>query len=339
MASDRLSDADRLRSFHVRHSASVIPNPPVRFPPLDFSKIKTYPVADRANKVTVEAFAKPHVAGAGFATFLDKLPDFLAVQDFKCVVTAIASAVKNKHPVLLMMGAHAIKVGLNPLIVDAMRRGILNAVAFNGAGAIHDFELCYNGETSEDVQRGLNDGSFGMADETGRMMNAALADGIARGLGAGRALGEAARTFPNAKLSIMTTGAELDIPVTVHIGIGTDIIHQHPTTNGAHLGEASYRDFKTFAAVCAQLEGGVVLNVGSAVIMPEVFLKALTIARNLGHKVEKFTTATFDMTRHYRPSENVQRRPTALGGKGVYLVGHHELMLPLLFAAVTEALV
>jgi hypothetical protein len=136
----------------------------------------------------------------------------------------------------------------------------------------------------------------------------------------------------------MAAGAELDIPVTVHIGIGTDIIHQHPTTNGAHLGETSYRDFKTFAAVCAQLEGGVVLNVGSAVIMPEVFLKALTIARNLGHKVEKFTTATLDMTRHYRPSENVQRRPTALGGKGVYLVGHHELMLPLLFAAVTEAL-
>ena len=306
------------------------------FPPLDFSKIRTYPVADRANKVAIEAFAKPHTAGASFTSFLDSLPDFLAVHDLRHVVGAIASAVKNKRPVLLMMGAHSIKVGLNPIIVDAMRRGFVNAVAFNGAGAIHDFELCYQGETSEDVQRGLNDGSFGMADETGRMMNAALADGVARGLGAGRALGEMALTFPNRHLSIMATGAELGAPVTVHIGIGTDIIHQHPTTSGADLGEASYRDFKTFAAVCAQLEGGVVLNVGSAVIMPEVFLKALTVARNLGHKVEKFTTATLDMTRHYRPAENVQRRPTALGGRGVYIVGHHELMLPLLFAAVGE---
>ena len=309
----------------------------MEFPPLDFSKIRTYPVADRANKVAVEAFARPHKAGASFASFLDALPDFLAVQDFKLVVGAIAAAVKNQRPVLLMMGAHAIKVGLNPIIVDAMRRGFVNAVAFNGAGAIHDFELCYQGETSEDVQRGLNDGSFGMADETGRMMNAAMADGVARGLGAGRALGESALAFPNKHLSIMATGAEIGAPVTVHIGIGTDIIHQHPTTNGAVLGEASYRDFQTFAAVCAQLEGGVVLNVGSAVIMPEVFLKALTIARNLGHKVEKFTTATFDMTRHYRPSENVQRRPTALGGKGVCIIGHHEINLPLLFAAVSEA--
>ncbi len=310
----------------------------MKFPSLDFSKIRTYPVADRANKVAVEAFAKPHTPGATFASFLDSLPDFLAVQDLKTVVAAMAAAVRDGRPVLLMMGAHAIKVGLNPVIVDAMRSGLVSAVAFNGAGAIHDFELCYNGETSEDVQRGLNDGSFGMADETGRMMNAALADGVARGLGAGRALGEKAASFPNKHLSIMAAGVELNAPVTVHIAIGTDIIHQHPTTRGDVLGEASYRDFQTFAAVCAQLEGGVVLNVGSAVIMPEVFLKALTVARNLGHKVERITTATFDMTRHYRPSENVQRRPTAMGGKGVYIVGHHELNIPLLFAAVKEAL-
>ncbi len=310
----------------------------MNFPALDFSRIRTYPVADRANKVAVEAFAKPHQPGATLASFLDSLPDFLAVQDLKTVVNAMATAVRNGRPILLMMGAHAIKVGLNPLIVDAMRSGIVSAVAFNGAGAIHDFELCYNGETSEDVQRGLNDGTFGMVDETGRMMNAALADGVDRGFGAGRALGERALQFPNKHLSIMATGAEIGAPVTVHIAIGTDIIHQHPTTRGDVLGEASYRDFQTFAAVCAQLEGGVVLNVGSAVIMPEVFLKALTVARNLGHKVEKFTTATLDMTRHYRPSENVQRRPTAMGGKGVYIVGHHEINLPLLFAAVKEAL-
>ena len=312
----------------------------MKFEPLDFSKIRTYPVAERANKVEIDAFASPHVAGGSFGDFLARLPDFLAVQDFRKTVRAIAAAVRKGRPVVLMMGAHSIKVGLNPIFVEAMRSGILSAVAFNGAGAIHDFELCYNGETSEDVQRGLNDGSFGMADETGRMMNAALADGVARGLGAGRALGEFLRASgqPNAPLSILATAAELDVPVTVHIAVGTDIIHQHPTTSGAVLGEASYRDFQIFAAVCAQLEGGVVLNVGSTVIMPEVFLKALTIARNLGAKVERFTTATFDMIRHYRPAENVQRRPTALGGQGFYIVGHHEIMVPLLFAAVAEEL-
>ncbi len=312
----------------------------MKFEPLDFSKSQTYPVAERANKVNAAAFAKPHAAGGSLHGFLDSLPDFLAVQDLRKVVTAVVSALRNKRPVVLMMGAHSIKVGLNPLFVDAMRRGILQAIAFHGAGAIHDFELCYQGETSEDVQRGLDDGSFGMVEETGRRMNAALAEGVARGLGAGRALGQAARTanYPNLSLSILATAAELDIPVTVHIAVGTDIIHQHPTTNGAVLGEASYRDFQTFAAVCAELEGGVVLNIGSAVIMPEVFLKALTIARNLGHKVERFTTATFDMTRHYRPTENVQRRPTRLGGQGFYLVGHHEIMIPLLFAAITEEL-
>jgi hypothetical protein len=312
----------------------------MKFESLDFSKIRTYPVADRANKVNAEAFATPHAPGGSLRGFLESLPDFLAVQDFRKIVAAVVKAVREQRPVVLMMGAHSIKVGLNPIFVQAMRRGILNAVAFNGAGAIHDFELCYQGETSEDVQRGLDDGSFGMVEETGQRMNAALAAGVARGLGAGLALGEALRTsgYPDLAVSILATGAELDIPVTVHIAVGTDIIHQHPSTNGAVLGEATYRDFQTFAAVCAQLEGGVVLNVGSAVIMPEVFLKALTIARNLGHKVEHFTTATFDMTRHYRPTENVQRRPTKLGGQGFYLVGHHEIMIPLLFAAITEEL-
>lgn len=310
----------------------------MKFAPLDFSKIRTYPIADRANKVAVADFAKVHEAGDSFRGFLKALPDFLAVQDFRQIVLAVANAVRNEKPVVLMMGAHSIKVGLNPVFIEAMRRGILHAVAFTGAGAIHDFELCYQGETSEDVQRGLDDGTFGMVDETGRRMNAALADGVSRGRGAGRALGEVLAQFANRHLSILATGAELDIPVTVHIAVGTDIIHQHPTTNGAVLGEASYRDFQLFAAVLARLEGGVVLNVGSAVIMPEVFLKALTIARNLGHKVERFTTATFDMVRHYRPSENVQRRPTKLGGQGFYILGHHEIMIPLLFAAITEEL-
>jgi hypothetical protein len=312
----------------------------MKFEPLDFKKIRTYPVADRANKVNAAAFAMPHSAGATLAEFLGNLPDFLAVRDLREIVRAMAAAIRAERPVVLMMGAHSIKVGLNPIFVDAMRRGLIQAVAIHGAGAIHDFELCYQGETSEDVQRGLEDGSFGMVDETGRLMNAALANGAKRGLGAGRALGEAAlaAAFPNVRQSILATGAELDLPVTVHIAIGTDIIHQHPTTDGSVLGTTSYRDFQTFASVCAQLEGGVVLNIGSAVIMPEVFLKALTVARNLGHSTRKFTTATFDMTRHYRPTENVQRRPTSLGGRGFYLIGHHEIMIPLLFAAITEEL-
>lgn len=310
----------------------------MKYPSLDWSKIKTFSISERPNKVAVEDFATPHVAGGSFAEFISHLPQFLAASDFGRIVEAIAEAVRNQRTVLLMMGAHPIKCGLNPILVDAMRSGLVHAVAFNGAAAIHDFETAFQGETSEDVQRGLDDGSFGMADETGRMMNAAYAKGVAAGLGAGEALGSTMGGFANQHLSILRTGAELEIPVTVHIALGTDIIHQHPTANGAVLGEASFRDFQRFAGVVAALEGGVVLNIGSAVIMPEVFLKALTVARNLGHTVNQFTTATFDMIRQYRPTENVVRRPTHLGGKGYYIVGHHELNIPLLFAAVKEKL-
>ena len=310
----------------------------MNYPALDWSKIKTFSISERPNKVAVEDFATPHTAGASFAEYFRNLPDFLAASDFGRIVDAMADAVRNGRTVLLMMGAHPIKCGLNPILVDAMRSGLVHAVAFNGAAAIHDFETAYQGETSEDVQRGLDDGTFGMADETGRLMNAAYAQGVASGLGAGEALGATMGAFPNKHLSILQTGAELGIPVTVHIALGTDIIHQHPTANGAVLGEASFRDFQRFASVVATLEGGVVLNIGSAVIMPEVFLKALTVARNLGNKVETFTTATFDMIRQYRPTENVVRRPTHLGGKGYYIVGHHELNIPFLFAAVKERL-
>jgi len=312
----------------------------MEFPPLDFSKIRTFPRCERPSKVHVEDFAGVHEKGSSFASFLDRLPNFLVAADFKKIATAMATAVKNQRPVILMMGAHSIKCGLNPVIVDAMRRGIISAVAFNGAGAIHDFETAYQGETSEDVQRGLNDGSFGMVDETSRLMNTALAEGVAKGMGAGEAIGTAIRdgNFAQRHLSILNAGIEVGAPVTVHIAIGTDIIHQHPTANGEVLGLATYRDFQRFASVVAQLEGGVVLNIGSNVIMPEVFLKALTIARNLGNDVTHFTAATFDMIRHYRPSENVVRRPTNLGGHGYYVVGHHEINVPLLFAAVIEQL-
>ena len=310
------------------------------FPPLDFRRIRTYPLRERDNKVHLEELARVWQKGGSFSQFIDSLPKILVGNDFRAIVDATAAAVRNRRPVIVMMGAHPIKCGLNPILIDLMRRGVVNAVAFNGAGAIHDFELALIGETSEDVQRGLDDGSFGMIDETGRLMNAALADGAKQGIGAGRALGEAIvkGVFPKKELSILHQGVVSDAPVTVHIAIGTDIIHQHPSTDGSVLGEATYLDFQKFAAVIAKLEGGVVLNIGSAVIMPEVFLKALTIARNLGHKVDSFTTATFDMIRHYRPTENVVRRPTHKGGRGFYIVGHHELMVPLWAAATLEQL-
>jgi hypothetical protein len=310
------------------------------FPPLDFSCIRTYPLRERDNKVHRDQLARAWRKGGSFALFIESLPKILVGYDFRAIVNATVAAMRNQRPVIVMMGAHPIKCGLNPVFVDLMKRGAISAVAFNGAGAIHDFELALIGETSEDVQHGLDDGSFGMIDETGRQMNQALANGVKQGIGAGRALGEAIvkSRFTQKELSILHQGVVSNVPVTVHIAIGTDIIHQHPTTDGAVLGEATYLDFQKFAASVAKLEGGIVLNIGSAVIMPEVFLKALTIARNLGNIVEKFTAATFDMNRHYRPAENVVRRPTAKGGRGYYIVGHHELLVPLWAAAVLEQL-
>jgi hypothetical protein len=312
----------------------------MNFPPLNFNCIRTYPLRERDNKVHRDELAKPWQPGANFTAFLDSLPRILVGNDFRAIVNDTVAAVRNKRPVLVMMGAHPIKCGLNPILIDLMQRGVISALAFNGAAAIHDFELAMIGATSEDVQRGLDDGTFGMIDETGRQMNRTLADGVAQGIGAGRALGEAIvkSNFPCKQLSLLNTGVATNTPITVHIAIGTDIIHQHPTADGAVLGEATHLDFQKLAAVIAQLEGGVVLNIGSAVIMPEVFLKALTIARNLGNTVDHFTTATFDMNRHYRPTENIVRRPTHKGGRGYYIVGHHELLVPLWAAAVLEQL-
>jgi hypothetical protein len=313
----------------------------VDFPPLDWSRIKTYPLRERPNKVRAGEFARPWNKGDSLKSFLDSLPDTLAARELRALALAIAEAVRRKKPVLLCMGAHLVKCGLGPVVVDLMRRGAVSCVAMNGAGAIHDFELALIGQTSEDVQRGLDDGSFGMAEETGRLMNAAIKDGLQQGIGCGRALGEAVvkGNLPNREFSILNAGVTANVPVTVHIAIGTDIIHQHPTCDGAALGEASYLDFQRFAAVVAALgDGGVVLNVGSAVIMPEVFLKALAVARNLGHPVQNFTTATMDMIRQYRPAENIVRRPVHKGGVGYYIVGHHELTLPLLAASVIEQL-
>jgi hypothetical protein len=310
------------------------------FPPLDFGSIRTYPIKERPNKVHLDELARVWQRGGSFAQFIDSLPKILVGNDFRAVVEATVTAVRNHRPVVIMMGAHPIKCGLNPVLIDLMHRNVVSALAFNGAGAIHDFELALIGETSEDVQRGLDDGSFGMIDETGKLMNAAFADGVQQGIGAGCALGEAIvkGQFRQKELSILHQGVVSNVPVTVHIAIGTDIIHQHPSTDGSVLGEATYLDFQKFASVVAKLEGGVVLNIGSAVVMPEVFLKALTIARNLGITVDNFTTVNFDMIRHYRPSENVVKRPTHKGGRGFYIVGHHELLVPLWAAAVIEQL-
>ena len=313
----------------------------MKFPQLDFRRIETYPLRNRTSKVRLEHFAQPWRKGKTFRTFLNSLPKILAGNDFRDLVAAVSKARRNGKPVILCLGAHPIKCGLGPVLIDLMRRGIISCLATNGAAAIHDFEVALVGQTSEDVQSGLDDGSFGMADETGRSMNAAMLRGLKRHWGAGRAIGEAILSgrFPHKTHSIFATAVRLKIPATIHIAIGTDITHQHPTTNGAVLGEASYIDFRTFAGAVAALdEGGVLLNLGSAVVLPEVFLKALTIARNLGHRVENFTTATFDMIRLYRPAENIVRRPTHKSGRGYYFIGHHEIMFPLFAAAVVEAI-
>jgi len=268
------------------------------------------------------------------------LPDILAAQNLKEIARKIAWVHRRNKTVLLALGAHPIKVGLSPLIIDFMERGIVSAVAMNGAGIIHDFELAFMGKTSEDVAASLQDGSFGMAQETGAFLNRAIREGYERQRGIGAAVGEAIlkARLPHRRLSILAAGAKLGIPVTVHVAVGTDIIHMHPQVDGKALGEGSLRDFRSLTSAVASLGQGVFLNFGSAVILPEVFLKALSLARNLGHPVRNLTTANLDFIAHYRPLTNVVHRPTLESGKGYHLTGHLEIMVPLLFAAVLEEL-
>jgi hypothetical protein len=243
--------------------------------------------------------------------------------------------------VLLGMGAHPIKVGLNPIIIDLMERGVIRGLAMNGAGIVHDVEIALGGSTSEDVEAVLGTGSFGVTNETAEFINAAVTEGHRAGWGLGEAIGKALQKeegLPYRVMSICAAALRLSIPLTVHVAIGTDVVHIHPSTDGSIIGELTYRDFKLFAALVASLKGGVYINVGSAVIMPEVFLKALSAARNLGYRVEDFVTLNMDFIQHYRPLQNVVRRPTAKGGKGFALTGHHEIMFPLLAAAVIEGL-
>ena len=306
--------------------------------PLDFSGLHTYSVHGRHSKVSIDDFAAPVRPGMTVAQLLAALPGQLAGVDFPELVRRIGDAHRQRRPVILGMGAHVIKVGLNPILIDLMRRGILTAIALNGAGIIHDAEIAMVGRTSEEVADVLGAGAFGAARETGEVLNSAIADGARRNIGIGRAVGEAllARNFPHTDQSLLAMAAQLGVPVTVHVAMGTDIIHIHPSADGAAIGQAGHHDFRIFCRLVSELEGGVYLNVGSAVLLPEVFLKALTVVRNLGHQVKRFTTANFDFIRHYRPATNVVHRPTLEGGKGFHFTGHHELMLPLLAAAVVD---
>lgn len=310
----------------------------MKFKPISSKGLKTYSIKSRQSKVRVEDFAKVPEKGQTFGEFLDSLPGILAAKDLRSVASAVISAHKNDKTVALGIGAHVIKVGLAPLIIDLMERGIVNSVAMNGACVVHDFESAYAGCTSEDVDKELGAGAFGMAEETGRILNQAIKKGAKKGLG--RAVGEMIHKsdFPHKAKSILAAGARLGIPVTVHVALGTDILHIHPQMDGAATGKASIIDFKLFSSVVATLEGGVYLNVGSAVILPEVFLKAITLVRNLGHKAENFTTVNMDFIQHYRPLTNVVRRPTQGGGAGYRLTGHHEIMFPLLYGAIIEGL-
>ena len=306
----------------------------------DLSGVKTYPLRSRASKVTRAQFATPYKKGTGVAGFLEGLPSLLAVSDFRAVVQALLAARRAGRAIIWGLGAHVLKTGLSPVIVDLMERGFVSAVATNGAGIIHDFEIALSGATSEDVDATLGPGTFGMAEETGTQLNQAIIDGVAAGLGLGQAVGRylAEGPAPFAQISIAANAHRLGIPLTAHVAIGTDIIHKHPLASGAAIGEASLRDFKYFTSSVAHLAGGVFLNCGSAVILPEVFLKAVAIARNDGRSLEGLTTVNLDFLRHYRPLTNVVSRPTAGTGKGYSLTGHHELMLPLLAAALIEGL-
>lgn len=314
----------------------------MKYRPVDLAGVSTYPIAERKNKVSIRNdFAGPIAAGMSVADLLAALPRQLGAEALTGVADAVVAARAKGKPVILAMGAHVIKCGLQPVLKKLIEADVITAVALNGAGSIHDYELSLIGETSEDVGAVLHCGTFGMAEETGRDINRALKEGIARGMGYGEAVGRfiIENGNPFRDWSLMAACVERDIPLTVHVALGTDIIHQHPAADGAVIGEATFRDFRLLTSVVADLgDGGVYLNVGSAVLLPEVFLKALSIAQNLGHHVDHFSTANFDMQQHYRPLQNVVKRPTSGKGRGYTVTGHHEILIPLLAAAIMDRL-
>lgn len=310
--------------------------------PIDLSRIETYPLASRPSKVTVRDFAKPLTddEARSAAALLDSLPRILAADTLRSITAAIIEAKSKNRAIIWGVGGHVIKTGLAPILIDLMKRGFVSAIAMNGSGVIHDFEIAVAGWTSEDVDAALGSGAFGMAEETGRLINEAVGRGVAEDCGVGESVGRAlVEMKPQyADYSILSAAYAAKIPVTVHVTIGTDIIHIHPHADGAAIGAATYRDFLLFTSLVRELDGGgVYLNIGSAVTLPEVFLKAVTVVRNLGHSLVDFTTANLDFIQHYRPMTNVVRRPVANGaGRGYSVTGHHELMIPLLAASIVR---
>jgi len=308
--------------------------------PISLKDLKTYSLKKRVSKVSIKDFASSWEPGGTMGQWLENLPNILAGSDLRALVKRLSMAVKEEKTIILAMGAHAVKVGLSPVILDLMERGIISGLAMNGAGIIHDLEIAMVGATSEDVESALPQGEFGMARETGEFLNGAITEGAKAGIGLGTSVGKhiLQASLPYARYSLLAAGARLHIPLTVHVAIGTDIIHIHPAVNGSAIGETSHRDFRIFATLVSRLEGGVYINLGSAVVLPEVFLKSLTLVRNLGFEVKRFTTVDMDFIRHYRPMNNVVKRPTLEGGQGFSLIGHHEIMFPLLAAALIENL-
>jgi hypothetical protein len=309
-----------------------------KYKKLNFKNVKTYSLDSRKSKVSLTDFAQPSEKNQNIDAFIGSLPNILAGESFKNFLDDYSRSINSKSTVLLMMGAHVIKVGISPLLIDAMKKGWITHLALNGACVIHDVEIALWGITSEDVAEGIEDGSFGMAKESTEFINEAVKKGKGK-MGYGEAVAVALKQSkgPHLDYSLLYNAYKLNIPFTVHSALGTEIIHQHPSVDGAAVGDTSWTDFQIFAKNVSTLEkNSTVLNVGSAVIMPEVFLKALTVARNLGFPAFGFSSATFDMIRHYRPTVNVVERPTQKIGKGYYFIGHHEIMLPLLFAALNS---
>ena len=312
-----------------------------KYKEIDISKVRTISIVNRKNKVGTQDFASIHQKNSTFQTFWNSLPSILKSEDLREFVDYIVSGFQKNKPLIWMMGAHVIKCGLSPVVIDLIQRKVISAIALNGAGAIHDVEAAYWGQTSEDVAENLKNGTFGMSKDTAKILNETIYLDHEKDLGFGEILGKKILSDDPEYLknSILANTYKNDVPVTVHVGLGTDIVHQHKNVNGAAIGERSIRDFRILANVISRLgDGGVVLNVGSTVILPEVFLKALTVARNIGCSVENFYTADFDMIQHYRPRVNVVQRPTFGGGKGFQFTGHHEIMIPLLAAAIIERL-
>jgi hypothetical protein len=316
------------------------------YPEADLAAVRTVPVARRPTKVRAAEFAGAVGDDRSFRAFLRALPDTLVAADLLQVAAAMADAATRGRGVVAMLGGHVVKTGVGPVLIDLMRRGVITHLAMNGSAAIHDYEIARFGATSEDVAAGLRDGTFGMAEETGRELNEAFVRGAGRGWGMGETVARALRetgartALAHPELSLLLAAFTLGVPATVHAALGAEIIHQHPAANGAAIGDTSHRDFRRLAGALPAIDdGGVVLNLGSAVIMPEVFLKALTVARNLhAGRPTNFVACDLDMQRHYRPRVNVVQRPTLHGGRGYEITGHHEIMIPLLAWAVVDRL-